>query len=103
MKPGKTLWLCRFRIGTPIAMAALLCLWGCSGKSSAPAPGSGGLLDSLARPQSGRSMRATSAMRVGEIRRGPEGDRNAGERRPRVAEYGHDKDKDWRKNQILYD
>ena len=24
------------------------------------------------------------------------------ERRPRVAEYGHDKDKDWRKNPILY-
>jgi hypothetical protein len=25
------------------------------------------------------------------------------ERRPRVAEYGHDKDKDWRKNPVLYD
>ena len=25
------------------------------------------------------------------------------ERRPRVAEYGHDKDKDWRKNPTLYD
>ena len=24
------------------------------------------------------------------------------ERRPRVAEYGHDKDKDWRENPILY-
>jgi hypothetical protein len=24
------------------------------------------------------------------------------ERRPRVAEYGHDKDKDWRKNPVLY-
>ena len=42
---------------------------------------SGGVLDSLARPQKGRSMRATSAMRVGELRRGPDGDRNAGERR----------------------
>jgi hypothetical protein len=25
------------------------------------------------------------------------------ERRPRVAQYGHDKDKDWRKNPILYE
>ena len=24
------------------------------------------------------------------------------ERRPRVAEFGHDKDKDWRKEQALY-
>lgn len=44
-------------------------------------PAAGGTLDALARPQRGRSMRATSAMRVGEVRRGPEGDRNAGERR----------------------
>jgi hypothetical protein len=43
--------------------------------------GGGGFLDELARPQEGRSMRATSTMRVGEIRRGPNGDRNAGERR----------------------
>jgi hypothetical protein len=42
---------------------------------------SGGVLDSLARPQSGRSMRATSAMREGELRRGPNGERNTGERR----------------------
>jgi hypothetical protein len=42
---------------------------------------SGGVLDSLARPQQGRSMRATSAMREGEIRRGPNGERNTGERR----------------------
>jgi len=81
MNPGKTLRPDRFRIRTTIAMAALFCLWGCSGKSSAPVPGTGGILDSLARPQSGRSMRATSAMRVGEVRRGPEGDRDAGERR----------------------
>jgi hypothetical protein len=40
-----------------------------------------GVLDSLARPQQGRSMRATSAMREGEIRRGPNGERNTGERR----------------------
>ena len=24
------------------------------------------------------------------------------ERRPRVAEYGHDRDKDWRKAPVLY-
>ena len=30
----------------------------------------GGLLDELAKPQDGRSMRATSTMRVGEVRRG---------------------------------
>ncbi len=41
----------------------------------------GGVLAGLAAPHEGRSMRATSTMRVGEIRRGPEGDRNAGERR----------------------
>lgn len=32
--------------------------------------GAGGLLGELARPQEGRSMRATSTMRVGEVRRG---------------------------------
>ncbi len=81
MNPGKMIRLYRFRIRTTITMAAFFWLWGCGGGSSAPAPGTGGVLDGLARPQSGRSMRATSAMRVGEIRRGPEGDRNAGERR----------------------
>ncbi len=40
-----------------------------------------GVLDGLARPQQGRSMRATSTMRVGELRRGPDGNRDAGERR----------------------
>ena len=30
-----------------------------------------GVMDDLAKPQSGRSMRATSTMRVGEVRRGP--------------------------------
>jgi len=40
-----------------------------------------GVLDGLARPQPGRSMRATSTMRVGELRRGPDGNRDAGERR----------------------
>src|ERR1039458_2455830 len=29
-----------------------------------------GLMDDLAKPQEGRSMRATSTMRVGEVRRG---------------------------------
>jgi len=42
--------------------------------------GGGGFLGDLARPVEGRAMRATSAMRVGELRRGPEGDRNAGPR-----------------------
>ncbi len=41
----------------------------------------GGFLGDLAKPQAGRSMRATSAMRVGELRRGPDGDRNGGPRR----------------------
>jgi hypothetical protein len=81
MTSGKTLPPEGFRIRITIALAAFFYLWGCSSQTSAPVPGSGGVLESLARPQSGRSMRATSAMRVGEIRRGPEGDRNAGERR----------------------
>jgi len=40
-----------------------------------------GLLQDLAKPQQGRSMRATSAMRQGEIRRGPQGERDLGPRR----------------------
>ncbi|MCX6560709.1 MAG: DUF2961 domain-containing protein, partial [Candidatus Aminicenantes bacterium] len=43
--------------------------------------GTGGFLGDLAKPQTGRSMRATSAMRVGELRRGPDGDRNTGPRK----------------------
>lgn len=43
-------------------------------------PGSVGVLEGLARPQHGRSMRATSTMRVGEIRRGPNGERDTGPR-----------------------
>ena len=31
-----------------------------------------GLMDDLAKPQEGRSMRATSTMRIGEVRRGAE-------------------------------
>ncbi len=34
-----------------------------------------GVMDDLARPQSGRSMRATSTMRIGEVRRGPASER----------------------------
>jgi len=40
-----------------------------------------GILQDLAKPQQGRSMRATSAMRQGEIRRGPQGERDLGPRR----------------------
>jgi hypothetical protein len=36
---------------------------------------SAGLLDDVARPQEGRSRRATSTMRVGEVRRGPAAER----------------------------
>jgi hypothetical protein len=53
---------------------------GCRSEGAAD-PADGGLLAGLAGPQTGRSMRATSTMRVGELRRGPDGDRNAGERR----------------------
>jgi hypothetical protein len=63
-----------------IALAGLVLTFGCRGDDAAEGAG-GGVLGSLAAPQEGRSMRATSTMRVGELRRGPEGDRNAGERR----------------------
>ena len=63
-----------------MVLAVLFAAWGCR-KDKAPGPAGGGILEGLARPQQGRSMRATSAMRVGELRRGPDGDRNAGERR----------------------
>ena len=49
--------------------------------SGSDAYGGSGFLGDLAKPQSGRSMRATSAMRVGEIRRGPNGERNSGPRK----------------------
>ncbi|MBM3312893.1 MAG: DUF2961 domain-containing protein, partial [Candidatus Aminicenantes bacterium] len=42
--------------------------------------GGGGFLGDLARPVEGRAMRATSAMRVGELRRGPNGERDIGPR-----------------------
>jgi hypothetical protein len=68
--------------GAPAIAVALsvICLSGCRGDRSGP-PDAGGVLEGLARSQNGRSMRATSTMRQGELRRGPDGDRNAGERR----------------------
>ena len=74
-----------------VVIAGLVFSVGCSSDRTADTE-SGGVLASLAQPQKGRSMRATSAMRVGEIRRGPDGDRNAGERRydPNAAPRGDD-------------
>jgi hypothetical protein len=63
-----------------IALAGFFLVTGCRDDGSAEQAG-GGVLDALARPQPGRSMRATSTMRVGELRRGPDGNRDAGERR----------------------
>ena len=62
-----------------IILAGLLLAAGCGDDASETAVG--GDLDALARPQQGRSMRATSTMRVGELRRGPDGNRDGGERR----------------------
>ena len=62
-----------------ILLAGLLFAAGCGDEASETAVG--GDLDALARPQQGRSMRATSTMRVGELRRGPDGNRDGGERR----------------------
>ncbi len=61
-------------------LAGLFWSAGCRNDRAA-APGNGGILAALATPQRGRSMRATSTMRVGELRRGPDGERNTGERR----------------------
>ena len=65
----------------PTTMILLLLFWSWGCRTESPAVPGGGSLDGLAVPLKGRSMRATSAMRVGEIRRGPDGDRNEGERR----------------------
>ena len=65
---------------TTMMLASLFLAGGCRDDGAA-GPASGGVLEGLARPHHGRSMRATSTMRLGELRRGPEGDRNAGERR----------------------
>jgi len=43
---------------------------GCRSHRASDTQGSG-VLDALAKPQKGRLMRATSTMRVGELRRGP--------------------------------
>ena len=63
-------------------LASLILAWtaGCRGGRSEN-PLGGGFLGDLTKPLEGRSMRATSAMRSGELRRGPEGDRNAGPRK----------------------
>jgi hypothetical protein len=63
-----------------VMLAGLLLAAGCRDDDAADREG-GGVLDGLARPQQGRSMRATSTMRVGELRRGPDGNRDGGERR----------------------
>ncbi len=74
-----------------VVIAGLVFSVGCGSDRTADTE-SGGVLESLAKPQEGRSMRATSAMRVGEVRRGPDGDRNAGERRydPNAVPRGDD-------------
>ncbi len=53
---------------------------GCRGDNSG-APAGGGSLGDLTRPAEGRAMRATSAMRLGELRRGPNGEREIGPRK----------------------
>lgn len=63
-----------------LALLALAFLPACGGPE-ADEYGGGGSLGDLAKPQEGRAMRATSAMRVGELRRGPNGERNEGPRR----------------------
>ena len=66
-------------LAVAMVLAGLVGAWACRDDDASEAAG-GGVLEGLAGPQKGRSMRATSAMRVGELRRGPDGDRNAGER-----------------------
>ncbi len=63
-----------------LLLAALAWLPACR-DSESDAYGGGGFLGDLAKPQQGRAMRATSAMRVGELRRGPNGERNEGPRK----------------------
>jgi hypothetical protein len=53
---------------------------GCQGGNSG-APAGGGFLGDLTRPPEGRAMRATTAMRMGDIRRGPNGEREIGPRK----------------------
>jgi hypothetical protein len=65
---------------------------GAAGLATVTSASDGTMLEELARPQEGRSMRATSTMRMGEIRRGPNGERNTGERKynPRADPRGDD-------------
>ncbi len=77
MRPQKAL---------PLALAALTLFVlasfpACRDRDGSDAYGGSGFLGDLAKPIAGRSMRATSAMRVGEIRRGPNGDRDTGPRK----------------------
>ncbi len=65
---------------TVLILIALVVMPACSDRE-ADEYGGGGFLGDLAKPQDGRAMRATSAMRVGELRRGPGGDRNTGPRK----------------------
>jgi len=63
-----------------LALFALAWVTGCGGERE-DASGGGGFLGDLARPIEGKAMRATSAMRLGEIRRGPKGEREIGPRK----------------------
>ncbi len=65
------------KTGAPLTFAAAALILIGSTSSAAD----GGLLENLARPQEGRSMRATSTMRTGDLRRGSAADRNAGPRK----------------------
>src|ERR1041385_4123856 len=58
----------RFRRPFGWGLCLTLLLLSCSGARSL----AGGFLEDLAKPHDGRSMRATSTMRVGEVRRGGE-------------------------------
>ena len=63
-----------------LAVFALIWTTGCQGDNSG-APAGGGSLGDLTRPAEGKAMRATSAMRLGELRRGPNGEREIGPRK----------------------
>ncbi|HOW86795.1 MAG TPA: DUF2961 domain-containing protein [Candidatus Aminicenantes bacterium] len=84
MKHGRDRSALTTTIGrAPLALLILACLAlaACCGKESPRSPQMGGRLGDLIKPQQGRSRRATSAMRQGEIRRGPDGNRETGPRR----------------------
>jgi hypothetical protein len=72
---------CRTTAAVPL-LAAVMALAGSALAQS--------ILRDLAKPQEGRSMRATSAMRIGEVRRGPQGERDLGPRKydPRADPRG---------------